>query len=104
MQEELGIIANSKIIGGDRLTRQITADNLLLVYNNSEELGNQIASYYADVRGVPAANILGITLDWSPATGNILSDADVDTLVDAIAAQHVTKDICATVLCGHFPC
>ncbi len=83
-------------------SRNIGPANVLVLYRSGDAVGQSVAAYYQSRRGVPAANVVGLTLTWTPSS-NSMSTTDADAILAVIVPILLTTDIRAIVTCNWFP-
>ena len=74
----------------------ITADQLGVLVNDADPLSVQIATYYAEARGIPAANIVHLTLPT--ATADAITEAEFTPLSAQVTAALAATDVQALAI------
>jgi hypothetical protein len=83
-------------------TRWITAEKVLVVYRAGDATGQAVAEYYQQRRGIPAANVVAVTMTWQPSDGLNMSTADCNNLL-AQLRPHLVDPIRVILTCHWFP-
>jgi hypothetical protein len=82
-------------------SRWMGPDSILVIYRVGDTVGQQVAEYYQSVRGIPAANVIGVTTAWTPTTES-MTTADANNLLPQIIPHYKGK-IRAVLTCHWFP-
>lgn len=83
-------------------SRQMGPGNILVLYRTGDAVGQAVAQYYQQQRAIPAANVIALTLAWTP-TGNDMTAADANSILAVLMPIIQSADIRAVVTCNWFP-
>ena len=83
-------------------SRLIGPANILVLYRAGDTVGQAVAEYYQSVRSVPAANVVAVTMAWTPATNDMLA-SDADNFMAAVLPILQQNDIRSILTVNWFP-